>query len=107
VDGYLLCKSSRASPNAIQTDRYVLGSFLGGLGDDVTVDAAVRAYLAHEQARGLAPSTVVRPVNPPRIPTLRPRALTAPVCCSCSTWGRAPRGGRASTRTSPADSWRL
>jgi site-specific recombinase XerD len=107
VDGYLLFKSSRASPNTIETDRYVLGAFLGWLGDDVTVDAvdaaAVRAYLAHEQARGLAPSTVVRThatisalfvwladsevglaaanparaVNPPRIPKLRPRALTA------------------------------
>jgi site-specific recombinase XerD len=69
VEGYLLFKATRASPRTIETDRYMLEGFLRWYGNreigEVTAED-VRAFMAHEEERGLAPSTIAQghPVLP-------------------------------------------
>ncbi|MGD1994085.1 MAG: site-specific integrase, partial [Anaerolineae bacterium] len=63
IRGYLLFKATRASPRTIETDRYMLEGFLRWYGNreigEVTPED-VRAFMAHEEERGLAPSTIAR-----------------------------------------------
>ena len=106
VEGYLLLKATRCSPRTIEVDRGFLGQFVAWHGDhdvrSITADD-IRRYLASLTERGLAPHTIrrhhailsalyawlsspdirlaaanpVREVPPPKLPKLKPKALSA------------------------------
>ena len=105
VEGYLLFKASRASPETIRTDKSCLGQFTDWIGNveaDCVTSDDVQRYLAHHRQRGLSPHTVkrhhailaalyawlsspdvdladgnpVRSVPPPKPPKLKPKALS-------------------------------
>lgn len=104
VDGYLLFKAGRSSPETIRTDRCCLDQFIDWRGDveaDALTSEDVRAYLAYHTERGLSPYTIrrhhatlcafcawlcspeigladenpARKVPPPKLPKLKPKAL--------------------------------
>jgi integrase/recombinase XerD len=124
---YLLYKASHCSPNTIATDTVILGQFRDWLGDvaisDITSEH-IRAYLSHHTQRGLSPYTVKRhhallsafwswlcdpdialcdrnptsAVSPPKLPQIKPRALTRAQIESlveATTQGRNPRRDKA------------
>jgi len=63
IEGYLLFKSTHASPRTIQTDRVLFRQFLEWIGechvDGITPDH-IRRYLEHHSKRGLSPYTIRR-----------------------------------------------
>lgn len=105
VEGYLLFKSSRCSPETIRTDTSNLHQFVEWYGGENSVGQIeaedVRAFLEHHRARGLSPFTIRRHLailsglfkwlgeadvgllqeNPaagiqaPRLPKVKPKAL--------------------------------
>jgi site-specific recombinase XerD len=105
VEGYLLLKSTRASPTTIKLERHLFRQLKEQIGNpevgDITSED-IREYLAYHQGRGLAPHTVkrhyaaisslytwlcsdeiglaetnpIKAVQAPKLPKLKPKALT-------------------------------
>lgn len=111
IEGYLLFKTTHASPTTIKTDRVLFQQFRRWIGQcdvgDLTADH-VRAYLEYHTCRGLSPHTIRRhhavlsalygwltdseialaksnPVSrvpPPRLPKRKVKALTKDAICA-------------------------
>lgn len=127
IEGYLLFKSARVSPETIKTDRFLLIQFQRWRGDVEAHEVApddVRDFLAHEKERGLSPHTLrrhhaaisalynwlsspdieladgnpARTVPAPKLPKLKPKALSREeieAVVSACAGSRYPRRARA------------